>query len=37
MLNITPKMGEIDVEGAYILHYDGGCQKNQGSGGYGAW
>lgn len=37
MPNNIPLIGEKDVNGAYVVHYDGGCSKKHGSGGYIAW
>ena len=37
MPNTVPLIGEKDVDGAYIVHYDGGCTKKLGMGGYIAW
>jgi hypothetical protein len=37
MPNTLPMIGEEDVDGAYVLHYDGGCTKRMGTGGYIAW
>lgn len=37
MPNNKPLIGEKEIEGAYILHYDGGCTQKKGTGGYIAW
>ena len=35
--NKDPLKGMINMRGAYILHYDGGCSIKKGTGGYIAW
>lgn len=37
MPHSVPLVGEKEISGAYVLHYDGGCQKKNGTGGYIAW
>ena len=37
MPNSTSFQDAVETENAYILHYDGGCTKKKGSGGFIIW
>ncbi len=37
MPNSKPLEEEVEVTNAYVLHYDGGCTKKKGSGGFVVW
>ena len=34
MPSSAPEAGMYEIKGAYVLHYDGGCSKKKGTGGY---
>ena len=37
MPNSKPLDGATEVKNAYVMHYDGGCSKKKGSGGFVVW
>lgn len=37
MPNSVPLEGAVEIKDAYIMHFDGGCSKKKGSGGFVVW